>query len=367
MTTIARMSATLLASLVLSLVVGLAGAAQSFAKDIIVTGVKPDKLVVIDAAARKVLNTFTIPKGAPGPLTITPSPDGKVAYVLANRWESVSGIDLATGKEVVRINLSGGDMRVKSMAGMDVTPDGKQLAVFESPVKLLPGEYQVQPTRISIYDTKTGKRVRMIPAPRQCTILFFNADGSRLQAMCRGLYVIDPKDGKIITEHKTQRWTRKNFAPPDILNFWSQWEQAGVFSTPYYTARTDKKPDDPTAYWTGILTLNLKTNQFEIKDVENTDIFYFSSVVSPTKPNLVFGVYNQLAKLDIKAGKSLGRTNLDHSYYAINISSDGKEVYVGGTMSDIAVYDTETLKKIGSIEMPAGANMAIASIRVIKQ
>jgi quinohemoprotein amine dehydrogenase beta subunit len=362
MRTIARAAAAALVAAGLS-----AGGGSALAKDYILTAVKPDKLVVIDAKARKVVRTVTIPDGGPGPLTITPSPDRKIAYVLVNKWESASGIDLDTGKQVVRMDFSGGDMRVKGIAGMDVTPDGKHLAVFESPVKLGLGEYKVQPTRISFYSTKTGKRERTIPAPRQCTIIFFSADGSRLNAMCRGLYVIDPKDGKIIEEHKTQRWTRPNFSPPDILDFWSQWEQAGMFSTPYYAVRTDKKPDDPTAYVTGILTLDLKTGAFKLKDVENTDIFYFSTVVSPVNRNIVYGVYSNLAKLDIKAGKSLGRADLDHSYYAINISSDGKELYIGGTMSDIAVYDAATLKKIGSIAMPGGANMGIASVRVISR
>jgi quinohemoprotein amine dehydrogenase beta subunit len=363
MTTIARMSA----ALALSLAVSLAGAAQSFAKDFIVTGVKPNKLVVVDAAARKVVNTFTIPKAAPGPVTITPSPDGKIAYVIVNRWESVSGIDLATGKQVFRADLSGGEMRVKAMFGMDVSPDGKQLAIYESPVKLLPGEYQVQPTRISFYDTATGKRIRSIPVPRQITIIMYSKDGSKLYAMGRALYVLNPDNGTVMKRHETQKWTRANFAPPDILDVWSQWEQAGTFSTPYYTARTDKKPDDPTAYWTGILTLDLASGEFKLKDVENTDIFYFSTVVSPANKNHVFGVYNQLAKLDIAQGKSVKRVDLDHSYYDINISSDGKEVYVGGTMSDIGVYDADTLKKIGTIEMPAGANMAISSMRVIRR
>ena len=49
------------------------------AKDFLVTGIKPDKLVVVDAAARKVDKVYTIPNGGPGPLTITVSPDGKTA------------------------------------------------------------------------------------------------------------------------------------------------------------------------------------------------------------------------------------------------------------------------------------------------
>ncbi len=337
------------------------------AKDYLVTGVKPDKLVVVDAEARKVDKVYTIPNASPGPLTITLSPDGKTAYSVVNRWESVSGIDLETGTETFRLDLSDDKERVKIMFGMDVSPDGKELAVYESSVKLGLGEYEVQPTRISFYSTADGSKLRSIPAPRQITVMMYAADGSKLYGMGRALYVIDPADGKIITEHKTQGWDRANYYPPDILDVWSQWEQAGIFSTPYYAARSDMSLEDPAAYWTGMLTLDLKTGDFNLVDVENTDIFYFSTVVSPTEPHIAFGVYNNLAKLDMKAGKSLGRGELDHSYYDINISSDGKEVYVGGTMSDIGVYDTETLKKIGQIDMPDGANMGISSMRVLKR
>lgn len=347
---------------------GAGGTAE--AKDYLLTGVKPDKLVLIDAAAREVERVYDIPEAGPGPVTITPSPDGKIAYVLANRWESVSGIDLDSGEQVFRADLSGGEERVKAMFGMDVSPDGSRLAVYESPVRLDLGEYEVLPTRISFYDTAAGvgaKRLRSIPAPRQVTILMYSTDGTKLYGMGRALYVIDPATGDIITEHKTQAWERENFYPPDILDVWSQWEQAATFSTPYYTARSDMDLADPAAYWTGVLTLDLESGAFKINEVENTDIFYFSSVVSPTNPNLVYGVYNNLAKLDVAEGKSLGRADLDHSYYAINVSSDGKELYIGGTMSDVAVYDAESLEKLGQIEMPGGNNMGIAALRVIQR
>ena len=131
------------------------------AKDFLVTGIKPDKLVVVDAAARKIDKVYTIPNGGPGPLTITVSPDSKTAYSVVNRWESVSGIDLESGKESFRLDLSSDKERVKIMFGMDISPDGKELALYESAVKLGLGEYEVQPTRISFYDTSNGKKMRM--------------------------------------------------------------------------------------------------------------------------------------------------------------------------------------------------------------
>jgi hypothetical protein len=66
-------------------------------------------------------------------------------------------------------------------------------------------------------------------------------------------------------------------------------------------------------------------------------------------------------------GKLLNRVDLDHTYYAINISGDGKEVYVGGTMDDIGVYDSNTLEKIDSIKIPSGNDMALASLRMINR
>ena len=153
------MTTSLRTAMALSALLGVTGwaAAEADAKDYLLTGVKPDKLVLVDPAARKVERVYDIPEAGPGPVTIAPSPDGKVAYVLANRWESISGIDLDSGEEVFRADLSGGDERVKAIFGMDVSPDGKTLAVYESPVRLYLGEYEVQPTRISFFDTSAGK------------------------------------------------------------------------------------------------------------------------------------------------------------------------------------------------------------------
>lgn len=349
----------------------LAGSAE--AKDYLLTGIKPDKLVLVDAESRKVERVYEVPNSKPGAFTITPSPDGKVAYALVNRWESISGIDLDSGKEVFRADMSTGEERVKTIAAMDISPDGKEIAAFQSPVQLKPGEFIVQPTRIAFYDTSAGvgaKPTRVIPAPRQTVLMMYSTDGSKLYLLGRAVHVVDPKTGDILETHKTQGWDRPNFYNPDVLDVWSQWEQAATLSTPYYTVRKDKALDDPEAYVTGILTVDLKSGEFTIKDVENTAVFYFSSVVNPVRKNEVYGVYNTLAKFDLNKAetmKSVKSIGLDHSYYAINVSSDGKELYIGGTLGDIAVYSTDTLERTGTIKMPGDANMGISALRVIKR
>ena len=86
------------------------------AKDYLVTALHSNKLVFIDVAARKVDKIYPLPNSRPGhtPGTVVVSPDGNTVYILHNRWETVSGIDVDTGTEVFRAELSQPGIRGKS-------------------------------------------------------------------------------------------------------------------------------------------------------------------------------------------------------------------------------------------------------------
>jgi quinohemoprotein amine dehydrogenase beta subunit len=352
----------------LSLAAG--GAAPGLAKDYLLTGAKPDKLVLVDPAARKIEKTCDVPDAGTGLLTIVPSPDASTAYTITNHWESVSGINLDTCEQVFRADFSSGDERVKAPFAMDISPDGRELFVVQSPVKLLPGEYQVQPTRIAVYDTASGvgaEPVRTFESPRRIIMLMMSNDGSKLYALSWDLYVLDPQTGEEIGRHPLRTWDRANYAEPDVLDAWPQWDATDIVSTPYFVMRTDADPDAAEAYKTGLVTLDLETGAFETKDFENTEVIIFSTVVNPVRLNEVYGVYTTLSKIDRERGEVLDRIELDHTYYAVNVASDGSELYVGGTMGDIAVYDTESFEQLGKIEMPDGADQVLASLRLIQR
>jgi quinohemoprotein amine dehydrogenase beta subunit len=372
------------------------------AKDYLLAVTRPNKLYLIDAAARKVEKVFDIP-GDGIPATVAVPADGKVAYILTNRWESISGINLQTGQEVFRADMStsGDDQekqaaqpgrkgkaadddeeeddaaaagdeerRVKSMFAMNVSRDGKELYVHQIPVRLKLDEYQVQDTQIAVYDTAAGRNAqpkRVFPAPRRIAILLPGQDRKRLYALGWDLYAINAETGTIDKTWGVLNWQRPNYGEPDVLDFWLMYEQANVFSTPYFVPRTDVPPTDPAAMKTGLLTFDLKNENFQMRDFENTSVVIFSSVINPVRPSEAFGVYTQLTKVDMDKQAVVGRVDLDHTYYAINISSDGKEVYVGGAMNDIGVYDAATLKRIGEIKLPGGADQSVAGIRVVQR
>ena len=338
-------------------------------QDYIVVAAKPNFLFVVDPEARKVVHRYAIP-GDGAPFAISTSPDGKIAYVLTDHNNGISGIDLDTGRQVFRAEFSTPEERVRSVGGIAVSADGREIFVQESPTKLLPSEYVVEPARVAVYRTDGGlnaRPARTFQVPRRIIMLLPSTDGKILYALGWDMYALDPRDGHIISTQNIQHWNRPNASAPDILDVWPLFERSGVFSTPYYYTRTDVAPDQPGFAKTGILTLDLRTGAMQMRDFEDTSAVIFSSVVDPTDHDRVYGTFYSLSKIDLARGKLAKRIDLAHTYYAVNISSDGKELYLGGAMNDIAIYSTSTMKQIGDIKLAGAGDMAASSMRVIRR
>ena len=73
-----------------------------------------------------------------------------------------------------------------------------------------------------------------------------------------------------------------------------------------------------------------KVEQTEFTPLQSV-IFNFAA--DPNDKNILYGVFNTLSKYDVKAKQNLKTVGLEHSYYNLNISSDGKRIYIGGTAS----------------------------------
>ena len=358
--------------LVAAVGLGLALAAVANAKakqDYIVTGAKPDHLFVVDPTAKSIVSDFKIPNANSWVGSIVPSPDGKVAYVLTNKMESISGIDLTTGKEVFRADLSSGNERVKCLFAFDVTPDGKELIVYELPVKLGLSDYQVEDSRFAVFKTNAGvaaKPVREFPAPRRVHTLLNRKDGKSFYAIGFDLYEFDRQSGKQLGMRGIRNWEYTNHSIPDLLAFWPVSEPTGTFVTPLYsTVPPTSGKGDPTPK-TALMSLDLKSGDLQYHDFEDTSALIFSSVMSPVKGE-AFGVYSQLSKIDTKSNTLTKRIDLDHTYYAVLVSTDGKEVYAAGAMCDVAIFDSATLDKKGNVKLPGCTDQSITSPRVVRR
>jgi quinohemoprotein amine dehydrogenase beta subunit len=342
----------------------LAATVPAAAGDLLLTGAKPDRLYVIDAEKRTVRSEFRIP-GANGIVgTIVPSPDGRVAYVLVNKMESISGIDLKTGREVFRADLSKPGERVKDFFAFDVTRDGRELVVYELPTLLKPNEYQVEEPRFAVFRTSAGlhaKPVRAFPAPRRLHMILMRPSGKTFYAVGFDLYEYEVATGKLVSTRGIQKWELPAHSQPDLLAFWPVTEPTGVFTSPVIS---DATADGKTTTRSGMMVLDVGAGTLEFNDFEDTSALIFSTVLSPDH-KYAYGVYSTLTKVDMAKHSLANRVPVDHTFYAINIATDGHELYIGGAMCDVGFYDPATLTKRANLKLPGCGDQSLSSLRVL--
>lgn len=337
------------------------------AKDLIVTIAKPQNLYVFDAKARTLVKDCDLGVNA-NPGVIQFSKDSRIAYALVNRWQDVIGIDLATCERVFYAAQSGGDIVRRSIASLAVSQDGSEVYTVRNPVRHHVDRYEVMEPEFAVYKTDAGLQAepdRTFPAPRRSTIMAAGADGSVYLAG-HDLYRVDPAKGEIATAIPNRTWDRPTYSPPDILAFWPTGAQNDRFMLLYTAAVfTDASQTEMKDFVWGQETVNLKTGETEIDDFASFEVLMFSGIRNPVKPTELFGVYTQLSKHDLATDTLIKRVDLPHTYYGINIASDGSEIYIGGTNDDIGVYDPETLERIGEMRIPSGGDMGVSTLQLI--
>ncbi|MDH4042357.1 MAG: quinohemoprotein amine dehydrogenase subunit beta [Gammaproteobacteria bacterium] len=337
--------------------------------DFLVVMNRPNKLNLVDLKQRKVANTCDLP-GDFGPGTVAMSPDNRTAYVLTNRFENIYGVDVDTCEIRFSARQSQGDERVKSISSIAVSPDGKEVYTHQNPTRLLIDRYEVQDARIAVFDTSAGldaKPVRTFPAPRQITIMAVGKDGT-LYMGGRDIYAMNMQTGATTVALKSQSLNDPMESQRDSLTVWPLGDINNEMVRMYSAARyKDATQDLATADWVwGFERVDLATGAVESKVFGPLEVVLFSGMARPSDPNQFYGVLTQLKKFDVAARKEVKSVDLDHSYYCINFSTDGSEVYLAGTFNDIAVYNADTLEKLANIQL-TGGDMSLANSRVFSR
>jgi quinohemoprotein amine dehydrogenase beta subunit len=334
-------------------------------RDYIVTTAKPDRLFVIDAQKRHIVSDFSIPGANNWTGTIATAQAGHVAYVLVNKMESIAGIDLRTGQQVFRADLSSGNERVKSIYGINVTPDGRHLIVYEMPTKIGLNEYMVQDPRFSIFDTRAGlsaKPVRSFPAPRRVHLLLPRPDNKSFYALGFQLYEYSLEDGKMLGERGFRDWDRPGYSIPDLVHFWPVTEPTNIFSAAVTALRGS---GDSAVMRTSLMTLDTVSGAVNYQDFEDTSAIIFTTIVSPRKGE-AFAVFKELTKIDTERGEVVKRVDLPHSFYTVNLATDGSEVFIGGATCHIGFYDPDTLNQRAVVKLPGCPDQSNTSLRVVR-
>lgn len=349
------------------LAAGLAPIAE--ARDLLVTTARPNNLYVFDAAERALVRDCPMEAEFVAPSVIAMSPDGGIAYVLVNRWQDVIGIDITSCATVFRAVQSEDGITRRSIASLAVSKDGTQLYTVRNPVRNLPDRHEVMEPEFAVYDTAAGldaKPVAIHPAPRRSSVMASDRQG-KVYIGGHDIYAVDPATGETTVAIANASWDRPTYSPPDVLAFWPVGSQNDEFLLLYSAAKfTDEKQEELADFVWGYSTVNLTTGETEIKDFASFEVIMFTGIRDPNNPDLLYGVYTQLSKHNVATGELVKRVDLPHTYYVLNISSDGKEIYVGGTNDDIGVYDAETLERIGEMRIPSGGDMGTSTLHVVQ-
>lgn len=346
-----------------------AGALPAFAGDLLLTVARPANMYVFDADSRELVRDCALQSNAiPG--VIAMSPDNAVAYILVNNWQDVIGVEVATCDTVFMARQSDGDVTRRSLASLAVSKDGTELYTVRNPVRTHSDRLEVLEPEFAVYDTSAGleaEPVTLHPAPRRSTLMATDRKGD-VYIAGHEIYRVDPASGETEVAIANASWDRPTYSPPDVLAFWPTGSQNDEFMLMYTAAVfSDETQTEMADFVWGYQSVDLTTGETEIADFTSFEVLMFSGVRSATEPNILYGAYTQLSKHDLDTQELIKRVDLPHTYYVINVSTDGKEIYVGGTNDDIGIYDSETLERIGEIRMPSGGDMSVATLHVLPQ
>lgn len=347
----------------------LATALPATAGDLLVTTARPANLYVFDAETRA-LKTDCDLGGNILPGVIVMSPDNSIAYVLTNNWEDVVGVNITTCEKVFHAAQSSGDVIRRSIASLAVSKDGTQLFTVRNPTRIHADRYEVLPAEFAVYDTSAGMEAEPIAthaAPRRSTLMATDDKGD-VYIAGHDLYRVDPATGATEVAIANASWDRPTYSGPDVLAFWPTGSQNDEMLLMYTAAKfTDEKQEELADFVWGYQSVDLKTGETEISDFASFEVLMFSAVRTRHAPEHLFGVYTQLSKHNLETQELIKRVDLPHTYYVINVSSDGKEIYIGGTNDDIGVYDSDTLERVGEMRIPSGGDMSLSTLHVIPQ
>ena len=346
-------------------VVGLV--AETSAKEFILTSVRPNKLLLLDAADGRIVKTYKVAGQTIGSWSIVPSKTDDRVYVTTNNHQTILGIDLLSGQEVFKANLSQGDKRVRSIYGMDVSSNGKRLYAHVNPVRMKRDSLEVLDNQVLVFDTSTGLDSFALAAhavPRRIQGLMVSSDDKSLYLLGRDYHQMDLDTGRIVRTFPVGSWQIAARTPGEVGGHWMSFEYSDIQTQAVYSVHTDRDPYSPQAYQTGLTLLNRKTGEFKTVDFEYTADLIFATAASHRTPD-VFGVYNSLVKIDSNAGKTVKRVPLEATYYTVNTSINGEVVFIGGGGCKVAGHDADNLKRIWGRDLPGCADQSFSWLRVV--
>ncbi len=287
---------------------------------------------VIDGETDAIVADIPI-KGATRDVALTA--DKKFMYVATNR-HLVHKVDLAANRVVESVDLAS-DGWDRFMFGFALDADGKTAygALMSRTTKK--DQIIVGKPVVAQFDLASGRLLRSVEVPWGVAHLVAVKGGKTIYAIGQDLYKIDTTG----TEMKIVETVPMFDKEMNILPFWDYaFDNGGVASMNYYTPKA-----------MGLLLVDQATGDIRDIVLKGEPAMAYSVVLAPDGRK-AYAVMDDLTVIDLDKKTYVASVPIkEGTCYGVNVSSDGRKIYVGAGGSTLTVFDARTLKPIKVLQM----------------
>jgi DNA-binding beta-propeller fold protein YncE len=287
------------------------------------------------------------------PREIVPSADGRLLFAVTEGRSLVEVIDVAGKKVIDTINLSSPGQSVK-VFGLAVNPRADQILVNVICIDRGRDSVHAEQPQIWAVDRTTHKVTKLLQSFLGVHLLIFSPTNAHLlYAFGADIYVIDLDKRQIV---KTIRFQSNPGTGSLAMSCSPLFDQTNVVSCP--TDRTD-----PITHkeFGGLLNFDLATGRWDQMDL-GPAVMWDAAVVSPDLTR-AYAAWNQLYVVDLAQRRVMTVKDLAMTEGSVNLSRDGKKLYVSDGSPSILIFDANTLSLLKTIALPE--TTANCELRVI--
>jgi hypothetical protein len=331
--------------------------AQSGGNGTIYVGTYAKKILVVNEANLKVVDSIPVSVGIPTSMVL--STNRKHFYVLDPQFENVEVIDIATRKAIDKFTLSSGNTRVR-LWGINVDPRERFAVVLVKTYTKLRDRFEVGKPTLLRYDLAKKTVTDTIPWPkgeeRDGAQIIFSPDGELMYFFTTDDVLVYSTDSL----KQVDRWelSRTLFEEGmGRLNFF--------FPTDIY--------EDP-GFYTGLFRITDPVNRRTLMGVARVDLvkrtvdFYTLGPSEPVNFRLApgrrraYGLRQQVGNYEFWTFDLEGRRVAQRTQFAgrprmgLTPSSNGRQLYIHTAGPTIDVYDAQTFRRLRTVDL--GADMS---------
>jgi hypothetical protein len=287
---------------------------------------------VIDGDSDSIIADIPI-KGATREVGLTA--DKKFMYVATNR-HLVHKVDLGENRVVSTVDVSN-DGWDRLMFGFVIDPDGRTGYGGFMSRKTDRGEVVIGKPAVAQFDLATGKLLRSVEVPWGVAHLVSVKGGGMLYAIGKDLYKIDTSGGDLKVVATVPMFDKGM----NILPFWDYaFDNGGVASMNYYTEK-----------FMGLLLIDQQSGAIDDIVLKGDPAMAYSVVLAPDRKK-AYAVMDDLTVIDLVKKTYLASVPIkEGTCYGVNVSADGRKIYVGGAGSTLTIFDAQTLKPLKVLQM----------------